>query len=189
MSQADFLQNDATGKDMIRTRSKCQSFGKYYKIFKSGTLLPNFKKRKRLGKYVNVKLKLVRYINHQARLYKQDKCGLSWSFLQEKARAYALDKESDEYQQFDASPGWISDSLKRHDMKGVNLHVEAEEIEEENLIATMSKWYGKFPTTLKETGVGPGCAYNSYQTGIFYIKLPNSLYVLIDNRKDYKVAK
>ena len=78
MSQAAFLRNDATGKDMIGTRSKFQSFGKYYKMFKAGTLLPNSNKRKRLGKYVNVKLTLVRYINHQARLYKQDKFGLSW---------------------------------------------------------------------------------------------------------------
>ena len=129
MSQADFLQNDATGKDMIGTRSGCQSFGKYYNMFKAGTLLPNSNKRKRLGKYVNVELKLVRYINHRARLYKQDTCVLSWLFLQEKARAYELDEESDEYQQLDASPGWISDLLKRHDMTGVNLHGEAEEID------------------------------------------------------------
>ena len=91
MSQVAFLQNYETGKDMIGTKSGCQSFVKYYKMFKAGTLLPNPKKSKRLGKYVNVELKLVRYINHQARFYKQDKCGLSWSFLQEKACAYTLD--------------------------------------------------------------------------------------------------
>ena len=91
MSQEAFLRNDATGKDMIGTRSEFQSFGKYYKIFKAVTLLPNSNKRKRLGKYVSVELKLVRYIIHQERLCKQDKCGLSWSFLQEKACAYALD--------------------------------------------------------------------------------------------------
>ena len=102
-------------------------------MFKAGTLLPNSNKRKRLGDYVNVELKLVRYINRQSRLYKQDKCGLSWSYLQEKARAYALDKESNKYQKFDASPGWISSLLKRHDMTGVNIHGEAEEIDEEAL--------------------------------------------------------
>ena len=112
MSQSDFLQNDATGKDIIVTRSGCQSFGKYYNMLKSGTLLPNSNKRKHLGKYVNFELKLVRYINLRARLYKQDKCGMSWLFLLEKARAYALDEESGEYQQFDASPGWISNLLK-----------------------------------------------------------------------------
>ena len=53
----------------------------------------------------------------------------------------------------------------------------------------MSKWYGKFSTTLKETGVGPGCVYNSDPTGLFYTKLPNRLYVLIGNRKYYKGAK
>ena len=110
---------------MIGTRSECQLFGKYYNMFKAGTLLPNSNKRNRLGKYVNVELKLVRYINHQSRLYKQYKYGLSWSFLQEKARAYALDEEFDKYQQFDASSGWISNLLKRHDMTGVNLHGEA----------------------------------------------------------------
>ena len=29
----DFLRNDATGKDMIGTRSECQLFGNYYKMF------------------------------------------------------------------------------------------------------------------------------------------------------------
>ena len=45
------------------------------------------------------------------------------------------------------------------------------------------------PTTLKDTGVGPGCVYNADQTGLFYTKLPNRLYVPIENRKDYKGAK
>ena len=158
-------------------------------MFKAGTLLPNSNKNKRLGKYVNAELKLVRYINHRARLYKKDKCGLSWSFLQEEARAYALDEESDEYQQFDVSPGWISNLLKRHDMTRVNLHREAEEIDKEKRIVTMSKWYGRFLTTFKETVVGPGCVYNADHTGLFYIKLPNRIYVPIDNRKYYKGAK
>ena len=92
---------------MIGIRSKCQSFGNYYNMFKAGTLLPNSNNRKPLGKYVNVELKLVRYINLRERLYKQDKCGLSWLFLKQKARAYALDEESYKYQKFDASPGWI----------------------------------------------------------------------------------
>ena len=164
-------------------------FGKYYKMFKAGNLLQNSNKRKRLGKYVSVEMKLVRYINHRARLYEQKKCGPSWSFLQEKARAYALDEESDEYQQFNASPRWISNLLKRHVMTGVNIHGEAEEIDEEKCIATMSKWSGKFSTTLKETGGGPGCVYNADQTGLFYAKLPNRLYVPIEDLKDYKGAK
>ena len=41
-------------------------------------------------------------------------------------------------------------------MAGVNIHGEDEEIDKEKRIATISKWSGKFPTTLKETGVGPG---------------------------------
>ena len=53
----------------------------------------------------------------------------------------------------------------------------------------MSKWFGKFSTKLKETGVGPRCVYNADQTGLFYIKLLNRLYVQIENRKDYKGAK
>ena len=158
-------------------------------MFKTGTLLPNSNKRKCLGKYVNVEMKLVIYINHCARLYKQDKCGLSWSCLQENACTYALDEESDEYQQFDASPGWISNLLKRHGMIVVNLHGKAEEIDEEKRIATMSKWSGKFSKTLKETGVVPGCVYNDNPTGLFYTKLPNCLYVSIENCKDYKGAK
>ena len=53
----------------------------------------------------------------------------------------------------------------------------------------MSKWSGKSLATLKEIGVCPGCVYNADQTGLFYIKLLNRLYVQIENRKDYKGAK
>ena len=74
-------------------------------------------------------------------------------------------------------------------MTGVNLHGEAEEIDEKKLITTMSKWFGKFSTTLKETGVGPGCVYNADQKGLFYTELLNRLYVPIENCKDYKGAK
>ena len=74
-------------------------------------------------------------------------------------------------------------------MTGVNLHGEAKEIDKEKRIATMSKWSGNFSTKLKEIGVGPGCVYNDNQTGLFYTKLLNRLYVPIENRKDYKGAK
>ena len=53
----------------------------------------------------------------------------------------------------------------------------------------MSKWSGKFSTTLKETGVGPGCVYNAYQTGLLYTKLLNRLYVPIDNSQRLKMRK
>ena len=79
--------------------------------------------------------------------------------------------------------------IEKHDMTGVNLHGEAKEIDKEKRIATMSKWYGKFSTTLKEIGVGPGCVYNADQTGLYYIKLPNCLYVPIENCKNYKRRK
>ena len=98
-------------------------------------------------------------------------------------RAYALDEESDEYQKFNASPGRIYNLFKRHDITGVNIHREAEEIDEEKFITTMSKWSGKFSTTLRETGIGPGCAYNADHIGLFYTKLPNCLYVPIENHK------
>ena len=45
----------------------------------------------------------------------------------------------------------------------------------------MSKWSGKFSTTLKETGLGPGRVYNENQKGLFYTKLPNRLCVPIIN--------
>ena len=53
----------------------------------------------------------------------------------------------------------------------------------------MSKWSGNFLTTLKETGVGPGCVYNADQTGLFYTKLPNILYVPIENSQRSKRRK
>ena len=53
-----------------------------------------------------------------------------------------------------------------------------------NAFTKMSKWSGNVSTTFKETGIGPGCIYNANQTGLFYTKLLNCLYILIDNRRD-----
>ena len=42
---------------------------------------------------------------------------------------------------------------------------------------------------MQEKEVGPACVYNADQTGMFYAKLPNSLYVDKNNKNDYKGSK
>ena len=42
---------------------------------------------------------------------------------------------------------------------------------------------------MQEKEVGPACVYNADQTGMFYAKLPNSLYVDKNNKNDYKGTK
>ena len=67
---------------------------------------------------------LVEYLDLRAKSYKQDKCWVSWLHIQRKCLQFAKTFGFDD---FVASPGWISDTLKHHGKIGINLHGEAEQ--------------------------------------------------------------
>jgi hypothetical protein len=90
----------------------------------SGQLTPGKrtgKQRDKKGTYDEVADKLVRYLDLRMEKFKQDHLGISWSMLRNKAIKFAGDLGLDEGQ-FKASPGWISNVLKRANKVGFNCH-------------------------------------------------------------------
>ena len=81
ISHVAFLRSDKSGPDIDGSRPNCAIFGKKYKLFKEGKLLLTDMRRVRQGKFDEVAEKLISYITLRARLYKSDKCGLSWADL------------------------------------------------------------------------------------------------------------
>ena len=47
----------------------------------------------------------------------------------------------------------------------------------------MTPWLKKFHDLLEEKCIPPKCLYNSYQTGLYYQKIPNTLYVNKEQKK------
>jgi hypothetical protein len=98
------------------------------------------KKRTQESKFKAVEDKLVHYIClHQSLVCQCDKCGLSWIILQKKLVHWAAPLEEDEvYKNFEASPGFISRVLRDHDLIGVSLHGEANDMDDEEIEQIMS---------------------------------------------------
>ena len=49
----------------------------------------------------------------------------------------------------------------------------------------MSVWRKEFHTKIVEVGTPPEYVYNAYQTGLYYQKTPNRVYVDEANKKNY----
>ena len=91
---------------------------------------------------------------------------------------------------FNASPGWIANTLKRHGIIGINLHGEANDLDDAEREKVMLEWTTKkFHPLLEKHNISPECCYNADQTGLFYTKLPNRLYVYESEKKDYAGVK
>jgi len=123
MTKAAFLKSNLSGDLFTGTLSEQQSFGRMLKSYDKGHLKPTKKKRRRIRKYEEIEKKLIEYLDLHAQAYKQDKCGLSWILLQKKCLQFA---DLLGYEEFHASPGWISDTLKNHGRTGIIKQLESE---------------------------------------------------------------
>ena len=118
--------------------------------------------------------------------YKRDKCGVSWSLLRAKALFWA---ENMGLEAFKASSGWVDKTLKRHGIERINLHGEAMDMTEDERIRVMAPWKKELEELIEDKKNSPKCLYNADQTGLFFQKLPNSLYVEKCRAKDYAGVK
>jgi hypothetical protein len=66
-----------------------RTFNRALKKFRQGALKNDDKKRYKKSPYDDVRAKLIEYIELRERLYKRDKCGLSWALLKQKALVFA----------------------------------------------------------------------------------------------------
>ena len=116
-SRAQFLRSEML--DPIKYGNAFKLRVKYYdegKLKHQGRSI----KRLRNEKFPGIEEKLVHYIKNRVKLMQRDKVGLSFAILQAKARLFANQLAYDPTA-FHASPGWVSNVLKRHEFVHVNL--------------------------------------------------------------------
>ena len=172
---------------MAANVSECQSFSRYLKQFKAGTLKPSANVRTKARKYVDIETKLIEYVDLRAQQFGRTKCGLNWLHMKEKCEKWA---EAAGHEHFQVSAGWINDTLKRNNRVAVKLHGEAAELPEEECAKVMAAWQReKLNPFIEQFNLERDCIYNADQTGLFYQKLPNTLYVDKAKKKHSKGAK
>ena len=119
----------------------------------------------RSGKFSEVEEKLLNYIDLRSTLYSRDKCGLSWTIIQEKALKFA---EELGVEGFMASPGWVLNALNRGGKISVALHGEGMEMSVEERGKLMTPWKQEPVELIAEKNLSAERIYNADQTGLFY---------------------
>jgi hypothetical protein len=127
-SKKAFLLSDITSNKFQGSDSEVRSFGEWLKKFHAGTLKPSdgSSKRERKPDFPEVEAMLVGYIRSRKKKSEQgeDKVGISWQIMQEKALEYAeVLAELGVVQgvdQFRASSGWIANVLERNGLSALN---------------------------------------------------------------------
>lgn len=128
-------------------------------------------------KYMNVEELLVKYIFFRMDRYKYDKCGLSYTLLRCKTKEFAsMVLGDDELSSCEASNGWIHKLLHRHNIVGIKLHGEANEISVEEAAQKMDVFRAQLHVVMESLNISLERVFNADQTGLFYQKLPNRIY-------------
>jgi hypothetical protein len=109
--------------------------------------------------------------------------------LQKKLLHWAKLEEDEMYNDFQASPSFISRVLRTHNLIGASLHGEANNMDDEMREGIMLEWQGKFWAKLRDRNIQPECLYNADQTGLFYNKMPNRMYIKRERHKEFKGVK
>jgi Tc5 transposase DNA-binding domain/DDE superfamily endonuclease len=167
--------------------SEVVSFCKKMKAFEEGKLKPSDGFRKKPSQYPEVETKIIQYLDLRAGLYKRDKCGVSWELLRLKAIKFANELG---IQNFKASSGWLTLTMKRHNKIGIRLHGEADDLSPDIRIKIVETWKkDEFHPLIEKYNVPPERIYNADQTGLFYQKLPNRIYVEKSQKTGFAGAK
>jgi hypothetical protein len=109
-SQVQFLRSQDSG---VLDENHKVSFGKRLKAFKDGNLPQDSGgsiKRVRKGKYLDVEQCLIAFIETRTK-FSKGKTAVTWPFLLELSKRFAVALG---YKDFRASPGWLSNVLKRN---------------------------------------------------------------------------
>ena len=149
-SKATFLRSAVSGNQFSGTSSEQVSFGKRLKQYDAGELNPSPNVRFREGMYPLIEDLLIRYLDLRQKNYFRDKCGVSWLYLEHKAKEFKKLVEADHphYANFKASAGWLSKVLQRHNKIGVKLHGEASDIPPEVIREIKTEWLIRFHATV-----------------------------------------
>ena len=120
MSYADFLRSPFCPPEIGGyNHSTRRAFSKKLKEYQNKTLNPSDTgKRMKSGRYPYLEQKLVNYIRER----QKEQLAVNWSEMKGKVRDWIEEiedeKERNSYDDFQISDGWISNILKRHNIKG-----------------------------------------------------------------------
>lgn len=86
------------------------------------------------SRYAVVEKEFIDYVRKRSEAYQQDKCGLSWLIMKDKAlfiydNLFPPSERDPHFPIFKASSSWISKTLKRNNIVGVSLHGEASDVD------------------------------------------------------------
>jgi hypothetical protein len=132
--------------------------------------------------------KVIACITLRARLCKRDKCGLSWALLTEKCLKFAAALGHSE-EAFAASPQWLSNTLKKSQKMGINLHGEAADMDDAMRATIMGEWRKSFHALIENHNLTPDVICNADQTGLHHTKLPHRLHIDKSKRKEHAGVK
>lgn len=124
--QTDFLKSNVTGDLFTGSRSEQVSFGYKLKQYDNGTLKSTAQKRLRAVQFEDVEEMLVKYID--LRQKNDDKCGLTYVFLQAKSGEFAKQLG---YEKWNGSTGWLQNVFRRNEITGIKPHSEANDMNED----------------------------------------------------------
>jgi hypothetical protein len=184
-SQSAFLRSEESGQDVSLKHQS--TFNQALKRYNSGELPNNGSKRNRPSPYEDVKEKVLEYIEFQARLYKRDKCGLSWALLKHKSLVFA-EQLGHDVNTFKAGDYFIASILKKGNKKSIELHGEGMDMSEEDQAKKWETFFSSLRETMEKFDITLDRLYNADQTGLFYNKFPNRLYIDKD-QQDYRGIK
>jgi hypothetical protein len=162
-----------------------RTFNRWLKKFRQGELKNDDKKRNKKSPYDDVRAKLIEYIELRERLYKRDKCGLSWALLKQKALVFAKNLGHDD---FKAGDSFIHGALKSGNKRSVSLHGEGMEMSEDEQMAKKKLFLDSMRDVMEKNNIPLKRVYNADQTGLFFNKLPNRIYI-DKEAKDYRGVK
>ena len=133
-----------------------------------------FRKRKR--SHEEVESRLVKYIKFRQQRVVIDKCGLSWNLLLRKAHDFHEQISGGNDVPFVGATGWLSSVLKRNNLKSLKLHGEGGEVSPQKAEELMTAFRFNLQNLMEENDITIDRVYNADQTGLFYAKLPNTVY-------------
>jgi hypothetical protein len=118
---------------------------------------------------------IINYLALRNRLHKKDSVDINCEMMILKAKIYANGLA--ENKNWNPSSGWLAKVLKRHHYNGLALHGEAGEIPVEERLKVMGIFNAQLAADIAKHKIGKLCLDNGDQTGLFYAKLPNRMYV------------
>ena len=188
-SQSSFLRSNDSG-DIEDTLSNRSLFSKNLKKYDKGKLSERMDIHwiRAGNKFKPIEMKLVNYLEMREKSFQRCKLGMSWKVLLGKAAKWG--QEMDGMKDFKASKGWLSKVLHRNAFVSVNAHGEANEISDSEYNNIIAEWKNStLNVEVTKHNVTKDRIYNGDQTGLFFNKLPNRVFVKKENASSVRGCK